>query len=205
MAETAVTVAETVRERCRLAIEHQGIYRCRPGETLPAKQPGRRYTWCFYLRRCLYDVDFADSVARLLLECRGLDGLQIGACEDAGVPLAIALSARSGRPMFTVKKAPKAYALGNRTEGRVRDMPVLLVDDLAGSQSTLRRAEHLLLSAGVEVAPWYLALVHKSVNTHAENYLQRELVTLFDCSDFRLSWDAYQAGHGREPDFGRWI
>jgi orotate phosphoribosyltransferase len=192
-------------ERCRLEIEHRGIYRCPPGASIPAKFGGQPYHWCFYLRRCLFDQAFVTSVARQLLERQSLDGYQIGACEAAGVPIAIALAQASGRPMFTVKKEPKAYALRNRTEGRIADMPVVLVDDLAGSQSTLRIAERFLTTSGLEVAPFYMAIVHKTQHTHTGNLLQRRLVSLYDCGHFTLHWQVYAAKHGRDPDFGRWL
>ena len=73
-------------------IEHKAIYRCRPGSSIPAKQPNTVYTWQFYLRRVLFDPKFVITAAELLTDMLPEKDVQICACEDAGVPLGLAMS-----------------------------------------------------------------------------------------------------------------
>ena len=98
-------------EYLRNEIEHKGIYRVTPGAFIPGKAPGTRYIWQFYLRRVMYDPKFILTAAELLIEKLDLENKQLGACEDAGVPLACAISNMTGIPMLSVKKARKVYGL----------------------------------------------------------------------------------------------
>lgn len=130
-----------------------------------------------------------------------LEDKQIGACEDAGVPLACAISHLTGIPVLSVKKSRKAYGLLNFTEGPVTGHPVILVDDLAGSASTLMQAERLLKTFGIPVADQYATLINKTQGTHP-TYLDKELVSLFTCEDFAMTWEEYEKKYDKEPQFG---
>ena len=185
-------------------IEHRGIYRVPQGQTaIPAKAANDSYYWQFYLRRCLFDPKFVTAAAELLIEKLPHTNVQIGACEDAGITLGFGMSAILGSPMISLKKTRKSYGLLNFTEGRVTGNPILLVDDLAGSQDTLKKSVRLLQAFNLPVADQYVALIDKTVGTHTENYLnQRQLISLFTCNDFSLMWNTYVARHQRAPDFG---
>jgi len=189
-------------EYLRSEIDHKAIYRCRPGETLPAKQPNYRYTWQFYLRRVLFDPDFVITAAEMLVDILPSRDVQIGACEDAGVPLGLALAAQLGSPMITIKKSRKAYGLLNFTEGRFTGKPILLVDDLAGSQTTLRTAARTLMAFNIPVAAHYVTLLNKTKESHDAYLKNKHLISLFTCEDFALTWEDYCLRYGREPDFG---
>jgi orotate phosphoribosyltransferase len=194
---------EYKREWVRDAIEHRGIWRAVPGTRIPAKAEGKYYTWQFYLRRCMYDPAFIGAAADLLVSQLESRAVQIGACEDAGVVLGMAMAQRLGTPMFSIKKKPKAYGLGNRLEGPVTGLPVLLVDDLAGSQATLRSSRQLLEMLGIEVATEYATLVNKTAGTHDTYLDDMKLLSLFTCDDFKLTWEDYVAEYNRSPEFGR--
>ena len=182
-------------------IEHHGIYRCRPGTSIPAKAPNNVYTWQFYLRRCMYDPKFILTAAELILDKVNLLNTQLGACEDAGVPLASAISMLTGTPMMSIKKSRKAYGLLNFTEGMITGDPVILVDDLAGSAATLRSAQKLLKAFNIPLAGQYITLINKTQGTH-DTYLDAELVSLFTCEDFAMSWEDYETKYNKEPSFG---
>jgi orotate phosphoribosyltransferase len=192
-------------EYLRQEIEENGIYRVAPdGNRLPAKQPNMSYTWQFYLRRCMFEPKFISTAAELLVEKLPSTDIQIGACEDAGVPLGAAMAAVLGTPMISVKKSRKVYGLMNFTEGKVTGKPILLVDDLAGSQSTLKVAARTLEAFKLPVADQYATLINKTQGTHPESYMQqRQLISLFTCDDFAMSWSAYVEKYGRTPDFGK--
>jgi orotate phosphoribosyltransferase len=189
-------------EYLRNEIDHKGIYRCAPGTKIPGKIENTYYRWQFYLRRCMYDPKFVNVAAELLVDKLGSLEVQIGACEDAGVALGLAMAQKLKTPMFSIKKKPKEYGLKNVLEGPIIGLPVLLVDDVAGSQITLRNSRTLLQKLGIPVAPEYATLVNKTINTH-DSYLHgMKLISLFTCNDFKMRWDDYINEYKRTPDFG---
>jgi adenine/guanine phosphoribosyltransferase-like PRPP-binding protein len=187
----------------RSEIEHKGIYRTRPNaKMIPAKAPNQGYTWQFYLRRCLFDPIFALTAAELLVTELPDKDVQIAACEEAGISLGLAMSAFLGVPMLSVKKERKPYGLLNFTEGRVIGKPLLLVDDLAGSQRTLMSAMNVLNAFKLPIANEYVALVNKT--DHPVNLIQsKQLLCLFTKNEFALTWQEYVDKYNQEPDFGR--
>jgi adenine/guanine phosphoribosyltransferase-like PRPP-binding protein len=194
------------REQMVEMIDHRAIYRCGPTSDfpyLPGKAPNKWYQWQFYTRRLLYNPQFLTSAVDLLLPHLNLENVQFGACEDAGVALAVALSMRTGVSMFSIKKTRKAYGLLNFTEGPILDKPVLLVDDVAGSQTTLRNAEALLKQFGLPCGPQYCTLINKNVEGH-DTYLDKQLVSLFNADEFALTWSQYEQRYGHPPLFGKW-
>ena len=194
-----------ILEYLRSEIDHKGIYRVPPNRrSIPSKAPNVGYTWQFYLRRCLFNPKFALNAAKLLVDMLPSKDVQIAACEDAGVPIGLAMAAVMGTPMLSVKKTRKAYGLLNFTEGVVTGKPIVLVDDLAGSQRTLITAVNTLHAFKLTTADFYVALVDKSQGTHPQNYVaSKELISLFACDQFALSWSDYVEKYNREPDFGR--
>ena len=185
-------------------IEHHAIYRCPPGTTIPAKQPNCNYTWQFYLRRVMFTPKFIFTAAELLVNMMPDQDVQIAACEDAGVPLGLAMASVLNTPLLTVKKSRKAYGLLNFTEGPITGKKLVLVDDLAGSQTTLRTAQKILTAYRAELAPYYVTLLNKTVGTH-DAYLNRSLISLFTCDDFALTWDDYVKTYNKDPDFGAYF
>lgn len=192
----------TPKDYLRTEIEHRGIYRCEPGTYIPAKAKDKFYSWQFYLRRCMYDAKFTNSAADLLVPLLSNTNVQVGACEDAGVVLGMAIAERLGSPMFSIKKKPKAYGLQNKLEGRLTGQPVLLVDDLAGSQATLRSSRQMLSMMNIPVAKEYVTLINKTTGTHDAYLDDMNLVSLFTCDDFKLSWADYVAEYNKRPEFG---
>jgi orotate phosphoribosyltransferase len=192
----------TQKEYLRNEIEHRGIYRCEPGTRIPAKAKDKYYTWQFYLRRCMYDPKFTNAAADELVKLLSSKDVQVGACEDAGVVLGMALADRLNTPMFSIKKQPKAYGLQNRLEGPIIGIPVLLVDDLAGSQVTLRSSRQMLTNMGLPIASEYVTLINKTTGTHDAYLDDMRLVSLFTCDDFKLTWADYVTEYNRRPEFG---
>jgi len=195
---------DEIWEFLRREVEHKGIFRVPPnGRNLPAKAPNKGYSWQFYLRRCLFDPKFVIGAAELLVDMLPDKNIQIGACEDAGVPLGLAMSAILGTPMISVKKSRKVYGLLNFTEGVATGKPIVLVDDLAGSQDTLKKSVNILHAFGLPTADFYVALVDKTQGTHKNSYVgAKELISLFTCDDFAMSWAEYVEKFNRDPKFG---
>lgn len=183
-------------------IEHKAIYRTRPGMTIPAKQPNTIYTWQFYLRRVLLDPKFVFTAAELLVDMLPEKDVQFAACEDAGVPLGLAMASVIDQPLLTVKKTRKAYGLLNFTEGYPTGKPIVLIDDLAGSQTTLRSAAKLLVAFNLPLSKFYVTLLNKTRDSHDAYLKNKGLISLFTCEDFALTWDEYVARYNHDPDFG---
>jgi len=198
---------DEIWEFLRSEVEHKGIFRVPPnGRNLPAKAPNKSYSWQFYLRRCLFDPKFVLGSAELLVGMLPDKNIQIGACEDAGVPLGLAMSAILGTPMISVKKTRKVYGLLNFTEGVATGKPIVLVDDLAGSQDTLKKSVNILHAFGLPTADFYVALVNKTQGTHKNNYVgEKELISLFTCDDFAMSWAEYVDKFNKKPEFGAYF
>lgn len=202
--ELSTATRELKMQYLHSEIEHRAIYRVAPGQAgIPGKAPNTRYTWQIYLRRCMFDPKFVMTAAELLVDRLPDRSVQIGACEDAGVPLGLAMATILGTPMISLKKSRKVYGLLNFTEGRATGRPILLVDDVAGSQATLKTAARTLEAFRLPVADQYVALMNKTQATHPENYVRnRQLISLFSCDDFAMSWQAYVKKFDRNPDFG---
>jgi adenine/guanine phosphoribosyltransferase-like PRPP-binding protein len=200
--ETTDMVRAIKREYLRNEIEHKAIYRCKPGETIPGKIANTKYIWQFYLRRCMYDPKFIMTAAELLVEQLPSTYVQIGACEDAGVSLGMAMSLVLGKPMLSIKKERKVYGLYNFSEGPVLGLPILLVDDLAGSQTTLRNSRRVLEAFEIPVAKQYATLINKTQGTHDAYLKDKDLISLFTCDDFAMTWQQYVDKYGYEPKFG---
>jgi orotate phosphoribosyltransferase len=192
-------------EYLRDEIDHKGIFRVPPNRSdMLAKAPNQTYRWQFYLRRCLFDPRFTLTAAEILVAKLPDKDIQIAACETAGVPLGLAMAAVLGTPMLSVKKERKVYGLMNFTEGVVTGKPIVVVDDLAGSQGTLKIAVNTLHAFGLPTADHYVTLVDKTKYGHAQNYVgSKHLISLFTCEDFALSWEDYVLKYNREPNFGK--
>ncbi len=199
MFDTKKWVRDFINDEC--------IWRGTAGEPrLPGKLAGTTYGWQFYLRRAILDANCSYLIAEMFWD-RYKDrvgAFQIAACESAGVPLACALQSyakfkfRANVPVFTVKKEPKRYGLHNLTEGMIYpELPALIVDDLAGSQETFLKTFAILQASGVEVFDDYFAIVDKDVGGHRVYLEDRNLFSLYSCSEFDLSAEDYVKNTGR--------
>lgn len=193
-------------EELKSFIEHNCIYRCGPDTlfpALPGKAPNAWYKWQFYLRRALLNPKLCREAAEVIASHLDLSNAQLGACEDAGVTLGYALADITGLNLFTIKKSRKAYGLLNFCEGQVLDKPVILVDDVASSTSTLKKAQTLLKAFNLPVVQ-AAVLVKKDVASHPENALSVPVVSVFSASDFALTYDEYKSKYGKNPSFTNW-
>lgn len=173
-----------------------------PAKRIPGKAEGTSYSWQFYLRRATCDSICSHIIAKLFWErFENDDVFQIGACESAGVQIACSIQSyarfvlKRDVPIFTIKKEPKSYGLRNLTEGIIHDeLPIVLVDDLAGSQETLLRAYNVLTKSGYTMYHKYFTLVDKTgvnVSPHRVYLDDLQLISLFNCDDFNLQFDEY--------------
>ncbi len=168
---------------------------------IPGKQPGTKYTWMFYLRRALYNPEFLRAVVTMFTQRVqqeiGHCNFQLSGMESAAVPLLIGISLQTNIPAFSVRKNRKTYGLLNWIEGVPRvDRPVLLVDDLCNSSTSLRHAHDRCLEHGLSILPYSFVLVNKVNKAVHEKTRQRrdmylpaaiKVIYLWDLDDFNLS------------------
>lgn len=206
------------KEKCRQLINDYGIWRKNPHfNGIMAKSGDYRYTWQFYLRRVLYNSFFSNSIGEMFWFDFGekfrQQPFQIGACEAAGVPMGCAIQNVAYNlgidvNLFTIKQEAKKYGLRNFTEGPIiKDLPVVLVDDLAGSQNTLLKSHKLLVQHRIPIHEFYCCIVDKAgdkVRPHLV-YLPNKLKAIYTADDFDLSWEDYVSNNGKEPEFGYFI
>lgn len=171
---------------------------------LPAKIPGKIYTWMFYLRRGLFNHEFQSAVSQMFIyqmeRCDARLDFQLSGIESAATPLlvGIPLIARVYNDdinAFVVRKEKKEYGLLNTIEGLPNEKPVVMVDDLCNSSSSLRMCYNELLNLNMSVANKAFTIVNKSnKNVHSEQrqhsdmYLPSEIevISLFTLDDFNL-------------------
>jgi orotate phosphoribosyltransferase len=159
--------------------------------------------WQFYLPIALLDGAFSEKVGALFWERFATDvAFQVAGCESAGVLLALSLQQHAPTPtsVIEVKKKPKSYGLGNILEGIVDStLDVVLVDDLIGKGTTLRRAIKVLRDAGLKVR--FAFAVAAVQNWSPDTIDGIPCHTLYRARDFARTWGAYVAKYGRRPQF----
>ena len=128
---------------------------CIVRETMKGKAPGQIYTWCFYLRRGLYNPEFNKHLAVCFLykvqEEVGHFNFQLSGLETAATPMITSIPIYAKQLLdvdihsFVCRKTPKEYGLEEDWEGLPkRDLPVLMVDDLANSTMSMKRTSDIL-------------------------------------------------------------
>jgi orotate phosphoribosyltransferase len=186
------------------------LYRVGPGEELlPARKADQKYSWQFYLRRGLTNAEFLRKVGELFwahfAPVYDKQPFQVTGLETGATPLVIGIAMTAPFPVncFVTRAERKTYGLKNRFEGIIiGDLPVMIVDDLKSSKSTMHRCKTYLEEAGLDVFDTAFAIIDKDVGAHDYGLLVPEIVTLFKASDFPLKYGAYLEKMGVPPQ--RW-
>jgi orotate phosphoribosyltransferase len=158
---------------CKEYINKYCIWRGKPGERIPAKEPGYYYSWQFYLRRGLFNSDFIHHLTRIFLykiekEIGHFD-FQISGMETAATPMitGIMMSARYQYGIdfkgFIVRKEEKEYGLRNWIEGIAsKDTPILLMDDLCNSANSIYKCYYILNHFEYDLLGYTFTIVNKT-------------------------------------------
>ena len=174
------------------AIEERGILR--GGRQRLVSPNGLRNRWLIDTRRLLMDPVFLDNAAELFWEeCARFLPFQIGAIETAGIPLLSAIllkSAGRGTPVngFTVRKERKTYGSGQAIDGVLTDEPILFVDDILNSGSSLEKARAILGQSGRNMDRVFVLIDYES--PAGEDWRKQhsvDILSVFHLSDFGLS------------------
>tara|TARA_B100000085_G_C18524035_1_gene504917 strand:+ start:371 stop:1030 length:660 start_codon:yes stop_codon:yes gene_type:complete len=142
------------------------------GTPMKGKVPGTLYSWCFYLRRGLYNPEFNKHLAICFLykiqEEIGHFNFQLSGLETAATPICTSVPIYAKQLLdidihsFVFRKEPKAYALEEPWEGIVRkDLPILLCDDVANSTMSLKQASDWCRDYELEKMQYAFVLVNK--------------------------------------------
>jgi orotate phosphoribosyltransferase len=200
---------EEARQWLRAYIEYNCIYRVPyDEEPLPGKEPDVRYTWQFYLRRGLFNNRFLGTVGSLFWEqfkdLYAEEPFQIMGLETGSTPLIVGIVMTA--PFYgidvnavSIRAERKKYGLKNRFEGVINyHLPVMIVDDMCNSKTTLLRAMKYCVDEGLHIYKYGFAIVNKDVDgTHSDHdkYIGEgyEIKSLFNISEFILDHEDYLA------------
>ena len=142
------------------------------GQYMKGKVPGTNYTWCFYLRRGLYNPEFNKHLAVCFLykikkEVGHFD-FQLSGLETAATPMITSLPIYAKQLLdidlhsFIFRKAPKEYGLEEPWEGMPKfDTPTLLVDDLANSTMSLKICSDICRNYEIQKLNYAFVIVNK--------------------------------------------
>ena len=199
-------------EFCRDLIDREVIYRADDTHPeIPGKARGSMYVWQFYLRRATYNPHFAHAIGLLFWDhfspLYQQSPFQVCACHPSGPPIAAAIQAAHPVNVFYARREPKAFGVDNWFDGRVLpDLPVLMVDDVAASAPYLLQASaRVRQKLKLPLHHQYFCIVNKvgrgvaKQAQHTENYLDGQLIALFNLNNFCLRPDRFRERYGHKP------
>jgi outer membrane protein assembly factor BamB/orotate phosphoribosyltransferase len=177
-------ISSAIRERAILHAANQRLISAQ----------GKSNKWLIDTRRLFMDATTLDAAAELFWqECAGRMPFQVGAMEVAGIPLLSAILMKSlslGTPVngFIVRKERKTYGTGSLIEGALTGDPILIVDDILNSGSSLEKARVVLEHERRTIASVFVLIDYES----PDGKLWRErhgipVVAPFQLGEFGLS------------------
>ncbi len=155
------------------------------GQFMKGKVPGTTYTWCFYLRKGLYNPEFNKHLAVCFLykikkEVGHFD-FQLSGLETAATPMVTSLPIYAKQLLdidlhsFIFRKAPKEYGLEEPWEGTPKfDTPTLLVDDLANSTMSLKICSDICRNYEIQKLNYAFVIVNKVNRSYYDMGLPEE-------------------------------
>jgi hypothetical protein len=183
---------------------------------MKGKVPGTSYSWCFYLRKGLYNPEFNKHMTVCFLKkfANELGQFQLGGMETAATPMVTAIPIYAKQLLnvdihsFVFRKAPKEYGLEEPWEGTPNDLPIILCDDLANSTMSLRKASDICRDYNMPKKNRAFVIVNKvnrdyydmrlpeeyygktdhELRQSHDMYLDKDvdIISLFDMDDFNL-------------------
>ena len=211
MMEINDKLVSEMREWLRDYINHTCIYRVKPNERpLIGKASGSFYTWQLYLRRGLFNSKFLNFVAISFwyefAELYKEKPFQITGLETGATPMLPALAMTSKLfdidvNVFSTRAERKKYGLHNRFEGIIDySLPVVLVDDLCNSKSTIIRCKKYVEDEGLKLYDYGFAILNKDVDKEHpdhDKYIgpDYKIKSIFNLSDFNMTWNEYSGAN----------
>lgn len=109
----------------------------------------------YFFDKYLFETEpkLLDSVTQYLSEMIPADTKRLAGVEIGAIPLATALSLKTGIPFVIVRKTQKSYGTARLIEGRLyQGDTVILVEDVVTTGQQALRAVRVLQEAGAKVA-----------------------------------------------------
>jgi outer membrane protein assembly factor BamB/orotate phosphoribosyltransferase len=182
-----------LREDIRTVIAEVGVQRT--GRMISPK--GRLQSWLIDMRRVLLRPQSLSDIGKAFWDrYEGWPPFQIGGMEVAAIPLVVGLlrdGLERGRAVngFMIRKERKPSGTGQAIEGHVSDAPIVLVDDVLNSASSLEKARAVLEREGLRVAEVFVVIDYRSRKGMAWRRQHGIKVTsLFTLADFDLKLGA---------------
>lgn len=131
---------------------------------------GKPLAWLLDMRRVFMRPEYLAEIVDQFWERFAPEGsVQIGGMEVAAIPLLTAIlqaGYRRGHQVngFIIRKERKPHGLQQLIEGELTDRPIMLVDDIMNSGSSLERARSVLAEAGRKVAEVFVVVDFESPN-----------------------------------------
>jgi outer membrane protein assembly factor BamB/orotate phosphoribosyltransferase len=151
--------------------------------------------WHFDFRKILLQPDYLKLITEVIWKkIENKDNFQLGGLESASIPIVTALvikAAEMGKNVngFYIRKSRKKSGLFNRIEGDLNDNPIILLDDLINSGSSiLSQVEHLnYLNKKVDLV---ITLVRFRHDKYYEDLFngKKMLESIFSIEDFGLKF-----------------
>jgi outer membrane protein assembly factor BamB/orotate phosphoribosyltransferase len=177
-------LSSAIRERAIVRAENQRLI----------SPTGGNNSWLIDMRRLFMDAKLLNAFADLFWEkCADALPFQVGGMESAAIPLLSAILIKSvarGTPVngFIVRKERKTYGTGGLIEGTITDAPIVIVDDVLNSGSSLEKVRVILETQNKTIALAFGVIDYHSVRGEAWRNRHRIAVrSPFSLADFGLS------------------
>ena len=158
------------------------------------KRDGGNYAWLIDVKQLCMQPAFLDALAELFWEmCADKMPFQVGGMEVAAIPIVAAIvmkSAARGTPTngFIVRKERKTYGKGGLLEGTLTDVPIVIVDDIFNSGSSLEKVRVVLEDDDRKIAFVFTLIDYLSAKGKAwKDTHQISVVAPFTLAEFGLS------------------
>ena len=132
-----------------------------------------------------YAKEFFSSI-----EILGFKEIQIGGMESGAIPLVAALSLMDTKGIiqnsFYIRKSRKKSDMANLLEGQVlKDIPIILVDDILNTSSTFKKQIVILKELGFDVSTIFVALRFRDLDYYTDlKELGINIISILDLNDF---------------------
>lgn len=116
--------------------------------------------------------------------------VQIGGMESGAIPLVTGVSvfAPEGKQAnaFYIRKSRKKNDLANLVEGELTDDPIILVDDILNTGTTLRKQIKILEESGHKVTAIFVCIRYRNLSAY-QDLINRGMAirSIFELDDFR--------------------
>ena len=156
-----------------------------------SENTGARELWIFDLRALMLQGAWLDRYAEMFWDLyKEKLPFQVGGMETAGIPLVSAIVMKGierGTPIngFFLRKSRKRQGLMQDVEGTLTDEPIVLVDDLVNSSSTITKQVDILHKRGNRVSDAFVMIAFRDDAAYSA-LLQKgvALKHLFTLKDF---------------------